>query len=164
MQERYAGRHPECQYEDQARKLFSEGRISEALTQYFNAVYASPDDRIDPLIIIGLQTCIEAVEDGEKQLKLFGMAIEACGDNQSWFYLVRGDYYTKKDDFEKAMEDYNAAADIQPDSYWLHVSLAELYKKTGRHYQSLKEMVKAREASAKLTDSAFISLSMNMEN
>lgn len=164
MKQQYRGRHPEVYYESKAGQLFREGKISEALTQYFNAVYASPDSGIDPLILVGLQTCIEAVEDEEKRLKFFGMAIEACGKDESWFYLVRGDFYAEKGEYENAMSDFNAASKIDPDSYWLHASLADLYKKTGRVYESLKEMVTAQEQSAKLTDFGFISPRMNMEN
>lgn len=59
---------------------------------------------------------------------------------ESRFYGILAEYYMSRDWKEKALELYNKILEIDPDNAYIHMTLADFYRKTGEKDKVFKEL------------------------
>ena len=73
----------------------------------------------------------------------------------SFAYCNRGDAYFYKENYDKALTDYNKALAIQPDYSNVYYRRAILYKKTGTYDKARADYDKATSLNPRYFDTAF---------
>lgn len=154
--------HPATIYQEEASKLYGEGRIDEAIQAYKKALELNPEDGSTYLMLGVLYEDKKAIEKAAHYFKTG----ESLYRQKIDFYNARGMVYFQGGKLDKAATDVKEALKIDPKNPLSHFLLGNIYEAEDRfaeavtQYQIVSNM---KDAPAQLVVMARFKMGMMMQ-